>query len=127
MRSALVGAIGGALAIVLFTLAVLFYLPPARAGEGCKGVTGLASFYGSESGSVTANGEHFDGSSLTAASRALPFGTRLRITYRGKSVVVRVNDRGPYVRGRFLDLSRAAAERLGMIPAGVVRVCAERL
>jgi len=93
------------------------------AGETC----GLASYYGTESGNRTANGEHFDGRSLTAASRALPFGTKLRVTYKGSSVIVRVNDRGPYVRGRFLDLSKAAAARIGLIHAGVGRVCAVRL
>lgn len=84
---------------------------------------GLASWYGRESGRVTASGEHFDGSTMTAAHRTLPFGTKLRVTYRGKSVVVRINDRGPYIRGRVLDLSRAAALRIGLVPAGVARVC----
>lgn len=86
---------------------------------------GKASWYGSESGNRTANGEHFDGSSLTAAHRSMKFGTKLRVTYRGKSVVVRVNDRGPYIKGRSLDLSRAAARKIGLIPAGVARVCYE--
>ena len=88
---------------------------------------GLASYYGSESGNRTANGELSDGSSLTAASRTLPFGTKLRVTYRGRSVVVRINDRGPYIKGRILDRSRAAAARIGLIPAGVGRVCLERV
>ncbi|MFA5897918.1 MAG: septal ring lytic transglycosylase RlpA family protein [Hyphomicrobium sp.] len=88
---------------------------------------GKASYYGTESGSRTANGEPFDGSTMTAAHRTLPFGTRLRVSYRGTSVVVRINDRGPFVRGRVLDLSQAAAKRLGMIPAGVGTVCMERL
>ena len=87
----------------------------------------VASYYGKESGNRTANGERFDGSSLTAAHRSLPFGTKLRVTYRGKSVVVRINDRGPFVRGRQLDLSKAAASRIGLIRAGVGRVCVERL
>lgn len=84
---------------------------------------GLVSWYGRESGRVTANGEPFDGMTMTAAHRTLPFGTRLRVTYAGRSVTVRVNDRGPYVRGRVLDLSRAAALRLGLVPAGVGRAC----
>ena len=87
----------------------------------------VASHYGSESGSRTANGEPFNGSSMTAAHRTLPFGTKLRVSYRGKSVVVRINDRGPYIRGRQLDLSTAAARRIGMISAGVAKVCTERL
>lgn len=98
--------------------AVLFLTSPVLAKE-----CGLASWYGSESGNLTANGEHFNGSGMTAAHRSLPFGTKLRVSYRGKSVVVRVNDRGPFIRGRSLDLSRSAAKRLGLVPAGVGRVC----
>lgn len=88
---------------------------------------GLASWYGTESGNRTANGEPFNGQSMTAAHRTLPFGTKLRVTYQGRSVVVRINDRGPYIKGRFLDLSKAAASKLGLIPAGVGRVCIERI
>jgi len=87
----------------------------------------IASHYGAESGSRTANGEPFDGTSMTAAHRTLPFGTKLRVTYQGRTVVVRINDRGPYVRGRSLDLSTAAARKLGMLKAGVARVCFSRL
>lgn len=107
---------------VVAILAGAWLAVPVRAAE-CV----LASWYGTESGNRTANGEHFDGSSLTAAHRTLPFGTKLRVTYRGKSVVVRINDRGPYIKGRSLDLSRAAAQRIGLIPAGVARVCLTRL
>lgn len=87
----------------------------------------IASHYGAESGKRTANGEAFDGTGMTAAHKTLPFGTRLRVTYRGRAVVVRVNDRGPYVRGRSLDLSTAAARKLGMVRAGVAKVCITRL
>lgn len=87
----------------------------------------VASWYGTESGNRTANGERFDGSTLTAAHKSLPFGTQLRVTYQGRSVVVRINDRGPFIRGRDLDLARAAAERIGLVPAGVARVCVERI
>ena len=110
----------------LIAAVVAFYTPAAHGAE-CRGVTGIASYYGTESGSVTANGERFSGSGMTAASRTLPFGTKLRVTYAGRSVVVRINDRGPYIKGRFLDLSRAAAERLGMVHVGVAKVCAELL
>lgn len=80
----------------------------------------VASFYGSESGSVTASGERFNPDGLTAASRTLPFGTMLRVTYRGRSVVVRITDRGPAKwTGRCIDLSQAAAKAIGMIGAGV--------
>ena len=84
--------------------------------------TGLASFY--RRGVKTANGEPFDPSQLTAAHRTLPFGTKLRVTNltTGKSVLVRVNDRGPYVAGRVVDLSYSAAESLGMIEQGVTKV-----
>ncbi len=64
-------------------------------------------------------------SALTAAHRTLPFGTRLKVTnqHNGKSVIVRVNDRGPFIRGRMLDLSRGAASRLGFIGSGHTKVC----
>jgi rare lipoprotein A len=77
-------------------------------------------WYGAESGNRTASGERFDGAGMTAAHRSLPFGTMLRVTDQatGRRVVVRVNDRGPFVAGRILDLSREAACRLGTIPHG---------
>lgn len=86
----------------------------------------VASYYGSESGNRTANGERFNPRGLTAAHRTLPFGTMLRVCYHG-CVVVRVNDRGPFIRGRQLDLSRGAAARVGMLGRGVARVQVERL
>lgn len=110
-------------AIIAFAISWMLPLH-AFAGE-CSQMR--ASWYGAESGSQTANGEHFDGTSITAASRTLPFGTRLRVTYRGKSVVVRVNDRGPYVKGRDIDLSHAAARRIGLTQAGVGTVLVCRL
>lgn len=61
----------------------------------------------------TANGEKFNPNALTAAHRTLPFGTKVRVTHKGKSVIVRINDRGPFVRGRSIDLSRAAARKIG--------------
>lgn len=87
--------------------------------------SGLASFYGNESGRQTASGQRFDQSKLTCAHRSLPFGTKLRVTHDGRSVVVTVNDRGPYVKGRILDLSTAAARAVGLTSAGVGRVTAE--
>jgi rare lipoprotein A len=86
---------------------------------------GVASWYGPESGHRTANGERFPTAELTAAHRTLPFGTRLRVTdvATGRSITVRINDRGPFVRGRIIDLSREAARRLGMIGRGTARVC----
>jgi rare lipoprotein A len=83
---------------------------------------GLASFY--TEGTKTASGERFDTHELTAAHPTLPFGTRLRVTNvaTGRSVTVRVNDRGPFVPGRVVDVSYAAAETLGMIGGGVAKV-----
>jgi rare lipoprotein A len=83
---------------------------------------GLASFYGHES--RTASGEKFDRGELTAAHRTLPFGTRVRVTNvaTGKSVTVRINDRGPYVPGRVVDVSHSAAESLGIVRQGVAKV-----
>ena len=88
-------------------------------------IEGYASYYGDEfHGRLTANGEVFDQSLLTAAHKTLPFGTIVRITNlrNNRSVVVKVNDRGPFVVGRVIDLSRAAAEKLDMIREGVVHV-----
>ena len=87
--------------------------------------SGMASFYGNESGSKTASGQRFNQNALTAAHRSLPFGTKLRVTHGGRSVVVTVNDRGPFVRGRVLDLSTGAARAIGLTSAGVGRVTAE--
>jgi len=82
--------------------------------------SGIASFYGNESGSQTASGERFNENAMTCAHRSLPFGTKLRVTHGGRSVVVKVNDRGPFVRGRVLDLSTAAARALGIDGVGSV-------
>jgi peptidoglycan lytic transglycosylase len=83
---------------------------------------GLASFY--QHGSRTANGEKFDPRKLTAAHRTLPFGTRLKVTdlSTGRSVTVRVNDRGPFIPGRIVDVSHSAAESLGMTGRGLAKV-----
>jgi rare lipoprotein A len=62
---------------------------------------------------ITASGEKFNPNALTAAHKTLPFGTLLRVTHKGKSVIVRINDRGPFIKGRHLDLSRAAARKIG--------------
>jgi len=96
----------------------------ANAGAG-RSFAGMASFYGSESGSRTASGQRFNQNAMTCAHRSLPFGTRLRVTHGGQSVVVTVNDRGPFIRGRVLDLSTGAARAIGLTRAGVGRVTAE--
>ncbi|MGL9619341.1 septal ring lytic transglycosylase RlpA family protein [Bradyrhizobium sp. U531] len=87
--------------------------------------SGMASYYGNESGSRTASGQRFNQNALTAAHRSLPFGTKLRVTHRGSSVIVTINDRGPFIRGRVLDLSTGAARAIGLTGAGVGRVTAE--
>ncbi len=87
--------------------------------------SGMASFYGNESGSKTASGQRFNQEAMTAAHRSLPFGTKLRVTHGGRSVVVTINDRGPFIRGRVLDLSTGAARAIGLTSAGVGRVTAE--
>ena len=93
-------------------------------GSG-RSFSGMASFYGNESGSKTASGQRFNQNAMTCAHRSLPFGTKLRVTHGGQSVVVTVNDRGPFVRGRVLDLSTGAARAIGLTSAGVGRVTAE--
>ena len=87
--------------------------------------SGMASFYGNESGSKTASGQRFNQNAMTAAHRTLPFGTKLRVTHGDRSVIVTINDRGPFVHGRVLDLSTGAARAIGLTSAGVGRVVAE--
>lgn len=90
-----------------------------------KVMAGPASWYGPGfHGRKTANGERFNMNELTAAHRSLPFGTKVRVTNQknGKSVVVRINDRGPYAGGRVIDLSRSAAQALSMVGSGVAPV-----
>jgi len=91
---------------------------------------GMASYYGAElAGNRTANGERFNPNALTAAHRNLPMNTRLRVTNKanGKSVIVRINDRGPFAKGRIIDVSRAAAEKISMIRSGTARVALEKI
>ncbi len=100
---------------------------PARYPTAAAGSTqvGPASYYAdSLAGNSTANGEPYDPEQFTAAHRTLPFGARVAVRRvdNGRRVVVRINDRGPYAGSRIIDLSRAAAEALQMIRAGVVRV-----
>jgi rare lipoprotein A len=98
----------------------------ASVGSGSgHSFSGMASYYGNESGSRTASGQRFNQSAMTCAHRSLPFGTKLKVTHGGRSVVVTVNDRGPFIRGRVLDLSTGAARAVGLTGAGVGRVTAE--
>ena len=88
--------------------------------------SGVASVYSTESGSHTASGARLDPGALTAAHRSLPFGSRVRVTNRsnGRSVIVTINDRGPFVRSRIIDVTPAAAHALGM--SGLAPVTVER-
>lgn len=95
-----------------------------------KTFTGIASWYGKYfHGKKTANGEIYDMDAMTAAHKELPFNTRVRVVNlrNGKSVVVRINDRGPYIKGRIIDLSRRAAGELGMFFSGTAKVRVEIL
>jgi len=104
-------------AIVVFT-AMAGLASQAEAASQC----GKASWY--KMGTKTASGERMNASALAAAHRSLPFGTRVRVENlaNGRSVVVRINDRGPYSGGRVIDLTRGAAEQIGMIHSGVASV-----
>ncbi|GAA0276454.1 hypothetical protein GCM10009127_16440 [Alteraurantiacibacter aestuarii] len=105
-------------------------IDPAVEGEAQSLGRGVASYYGRRfAGRPTASGEAFDPQDLTAAHRSLPFGSRVRVTnpHNGRSVVVRINDRGPFVAGRLIDVSRIAAEQLGMIQSGHATVELELL
>ena len=110
-----------ALALALIVTAV----PPAFTLE-----EGLASWYGGKfQGRLTSSGEVFDTNLLTAAHKTLPFGTLVKVTNlaNGRSAVVKINDRGPFVAGRIIDLSRAAAEQIDMVGTGTARVSVEVL
>lgn len=112
--------------IVLFAASILSYefsplnITPAAAGE-----TGIASVYSHESGSGTASGQKLQREALTAAHRTLPFGSKVKVTNKtnGRTVVVTINDRGPFRRGRVIDITPAAARVLGF--SGLAQVSLE--
>lgn len=107
-----------------------YTLRRAERGAPDSGHVTLASWYGPGfNGERTASGEVYHQDDLTAASRSLPLGTRARVTNlnTGRSVVVRINDRGPFVRGRGIDLSHGAAERIGLNHSGIARVAVTRV
>lgn len=109
------------LVLVLLSILLLPTLP-------AWGETGYASWYGGKfQGRQTASGEVFDTNKLTAAHKTLPFGTVVEVTNldNGKSIEVRINDRGPFVEGRIIDLSRAAAAKIGMMSTGIAPVKVE--
>ena len=97
---------------------VLAFAFLAGSSSYAQSYIGRISYY--SEGSLTASGERFNKRALTCAHRTLPFGTIVRVGYRGRAISCRVNDRGPFVRGRMLDVSLASAHALGMTGAGVV-------
>ncbi len=105
-----------AVALAVVFVVAAFTVP---ASAQCGGASWYALY------SQTASGEQMDPSELTAAHRSLPFGTKLKVTNQknGKTVVVRINDRGPFVKGRVIDLSKAAARQLGFVSSGVTKIC----
>jgi len=107
----------GAVAIVGLAVVFSFFGPYYE--------TGIASWYGPGfDGNLTANGEVYDMNGISAAHKTLPFGTLVRVIDRdtGRSIVVRINDRGPFIEGRIIDLSKGAAEKLGMVDRGIIDV-----
>lgn len=115
-------------ALVAVTIAAgLMVGASATSATAAAGQCGRASWYALHS--KTASGERMNPSAMTAAHRTLPFGTKLRVTNQnnGKSVIVRINDRGPFIRGRVLDLSKGAAGQLGFIGSGHTSVCMARV
>lgn len=105
---------GAALAVSAFLLS-----QSGTASAQCGGASWYALY------SKTASGERMNPSAMTAAHRTLPLGSRVAVTNKrnGRTVVVRINDRGPFIRGRIIDLSRGAAQKLGFISAGQTQVC----
>lgn len=114
------GWIAAAMAVPL-----LLTCTPVQA-ESVKQISGVAAFYSADYHGRTASGERYDPAKLTCAHRTLPFGTRVRVTdtRTHRSVVVTVNDRGPFSKGRMIDLSMAAAKALHMIDRGLIHVTA---
>ncbi len=114
--------------VLMLGIAIISGCASMRARATSEG--GVASYYAHQyHGRTTANGEIFDMNAMTAAHKTLPFGTRVKVTnlQNGKSVTVRINDRGPFVKGRIIDLSFAAAKRLDIVEAGIARVKLERV
>ncbi len=105
--------------LALAAILILLIAPGSAVAAQC----GSASWYALTS--KTASGERMNPAAMTAAHRSLPFGSHIRVTNKrnGKSVIVRINDRGPFIKGRILDLSKAAARKLGFIRAGHTKVC----
>lgn len=108
-----------AVAAISLLPALSLAVTEASAKESC----GSASWYALTS--KTASGERMNPALMTAAHKTLPFGTKVKVTNQtnGRAVVVRINDRGPFIKGRVIDLSKAAAEKIGMLNAGHAKIC----
>ncbi len=122
-------ALVGCLALLAGCSTTSYVSDSEVSGRGYR-AEGTASYYGkAHHGKRTASGERFNQNALTAAHRTLAFGTRVKVTNldNGRSVVVRINDRGPFGRGRIIDVSKAAAEQLNMLRSGTARVRLEGL
>lgn len=116
--------------ILLFTPLLILCSGPGQMTRIQRHETGYASYYArSLHGNPTASGETYNENELTAAHRTFSFGEKIQVTNleNGRSVVVRINDRGPFVKNRIIDLSYAAAREIGMIKSGIVRVSLERI
>lgn len=115
---------------MLILYVIMAFLPLPLIGQDVYIQYGKASFYGDKfQGRTTANGERYDHDKLTAAHLSLPFGTRVKVTNlsNNKTTTVRINDRGPFVEGRIIDLSKRAAQQLDFIPLGIIDVKIEVL
>ncbi len=99
--------------------------PTGPSRHSGKTFSGIASFYGQNVGNKTASGQRYNENAMTAAHRTLPFGTKVKVTHRNRSVVVTINDRGPFIRGRVIDLSKGAARVVGLTSRGIGHVVAE--
>ncbi len=114
----------------LFAFSAALFIASAFTGSHAEAASvncGRASWYALTS--KTASGERMNPAGMTAAHRTLPLGSKVRVTNQsnGKSLIVRINDRGPFIKGRVLDLSKGAAQKLGFVGAGHTRVCYSKL
>ena len=115
--------------MMLFVASILAYqFSPSHLTPSAADQTGVASVYSHESGSATPSGQKLDREAFTAAHRTLPFGTKVTVTNRsnGRSVIVTINDRGPFVRGRVIDVTPAAAQLLGFSGLAQVAINTEQ-
>jgi rare lipoprotein A len=116
--------------LAIASTAIFALIGPMLTDAAAFRQSGVGSYYGPKfHGKKTASGEKFNQNAMTAAHKTLAFGSKLRVTNiaNGRSVIVRVNDRGPFIRGRIVDVSTIAARQLGMVGRGVARVRIQKL